>query len=59
MFVMTQEEVDHTPAARLAMYANIVVVYWAQKTTPTKFKSQQVATLSITLGNQWRGQWIL
>ncbi len=27
MFVMNPEEVDHTPAARLATYANIVVDY--------------------------------
>ncbi len=31
MFVMKPEEVDHTPAARLATYANIVVDYQPQK----------------------------
>ncbi len=25
MFVMKPEEVNHTPAARLAMYANIII----------------------------------
>jgi hypothetical protein len=34
MFVMKPEEVDHTPAARLATYANIVVDYWPQKDNP-------------------------
>jgi hypothetical protein len=30
MFIMKPEEVDHTPAARLAMYTNIVVNYRPQ-----------------------------
>ncbi len=34
MFVMKPEEVDLTPAARLAMYANIVVDYRPQKDDP-------------------------
>ncbi len=34
MFVMKPEEVDRIPAARLAMYANIVVDYQPQKDNP-------------------------
>ncbi len=34
MFVMKPEEVNHTPAARLATYANIVVDYQPQKDDP-------------------------
>ncbi len=45
MFVLKSEEVDHTPAARLTTYANIVVNYQPSK------DNQQVAILSITLEN--------
>jgi hypothetical protein len=34
MFVMKPEEVGHTPTARLARYANIVVDYQPQKNNP-------------------------
>ncbi len=34
MFVMKPEEVDHTPAARLTMYADIVADYRSQKDDP-------------------------
>jgi hypothetical protein len=34
MFLMKPEEVDHTPAARLATYANITVNYQPQKDDP-------------------------
>jgi hypothetical protein len=34
MFVMKPEEVNHMPAARLAMYANILVDYRPQKDDP-------------------------
>ncbi len=36
MFVMKPKEGDHTPAARLATYANIVVDYQPQKDNPYK-----------------------
>jgi hypothetical protein len=34
MFVMKPEEVDHRPAARFAMYANIVINYQTPKEQP-------------------------
>jgi hypothetical protein len=34
MFMMKPEEVNHTPAARLATYANNVVNYQPQKDDP-------------------------
>jgi hypothetical protein len=42
MFVMKPEEVNHTPAAKFAMYANIVVDYWPLKDDPYQ--------ISITAG---------
>jgi hypothetical protein len=38
MFVMIPEEVDYTPAARLATYANIVVNYQPQKDNPYQIR---------------------
>jgi hypothetical protein len=34
MLVMKPEEADHTPAIRLATYANIIVDYQPQKDNP-------------------------
>ncbi len=38
MFMMKPEEVDHTPAARLATYANIFVDYQPQKDNPYQIR---------------------
>ncbi len=59
MFVMKPEEGDHTSAARLATYANIVTDYQLQKDNRTKFVSKQVATLSINMENRPHAQQIL
>ncbi len=45
MFVMKPEEVDHTPAARFATYANIVVDDQPQKDDPYQNKITTVDSL--------------
>jgi hypothetical protein len=51
MFVMKPEEVEHLPAARLATMQILSLITDPKRMTHTKFVSQQVATLSITLEN--------